>query len=95
MNFCEKFFGIKSANCLKLAYSLAYIKLNVIVVCLHLLYNLSIYTQQIDLSKVSESVLRKIIDIRGLRSQTSQLESKDSLTDLVISSGNILKINKN
>ncbi|RNA10295.1 E3 ubiquitin-ligase RNF103-like [Brachionus plicatilis] len=89
MNCCEKFFGIKSINCLKLAYSLAYIKLIVILVCLHLLNNLSTYTEQIDFSKIPVSVLRKIIDLRGLRSQSSQLESKGSLIDLVLSSGSV------
>lgn len=92
MNYCEKFFGIKSINCLKLAYSFAYIKLSVILVCFHLLTNLSTYTQQIDLSKLPVSVLRKIVDLRGLGSHPNQPQSNNSLFDQIISSGNLKKI---
>lgn len=93
----EYFVKIRSLKCLKLIYSILYVKACILVACLHLLRYTSTYTQLLDLAKLNLDSLRHIIDLRGIAQETLIYHSNntDHLQNLVSNTGKKLLLEKN
>lgn len=79
--------------CLKLVYSIVYLKLCILIAYIHFLTRLrNDFSQVEDLSKLNLSTLNKILDLRGVRKSKLALEKND-LIQIVKSTGKLNYVN--